>query len=361
MAVYKLFAEKDTTIYSEYDTKNTGMDEILELTKEESVLHEGQSTTSRILIKFSQEEIEDIFYNKIGNKNFDVYLKMYVACADSLPVSFNVITYPSYDSWVMGTGRFGNIPETTDGCSWTYKSSSTGSAWTVLYPSNVTGSYMSQSMGGGSWYTSSFATQSITQYTKKDLDLKVTDIIIQYISSSIVNNGFIVMNSGSIEFDPNYTYKLNYFSRDTNTIYPPVLEFRWDDSSYYTGSSTVSENLYVVIKNNYVEFKEDAVHRFRLNAREQFPVRTFSTSSLYTTNLLLPSSSYFSIRDEKTNQVIIDFDDNYTKISSDSQSNYFDVYMNGLEPERYYRILIKTIINGNVIILDDQMFFKIEE
>jgi hypothetical protein len=60
-----------------------------------------------------------------------------------------------------------------------------------------------------------------------------------------------------------------------------------------------------------------------------------------------------------TNEFIINFDNQYTHISSDNTSNYFDVYMNGLQPERYYKILIKTIIDGSTIIFDDDYYFKI--
>lgn len=361
MSVYKLFAEKDATIYSEYPTLNTGLDAILELTKEESILFPDESTTSRILIKFNQDDIQNIINTKVGNSNFDVYLKLYVADAGPLPVNFNVFLYPVYEEWAMGTGKFGNLPGTMDGVSWEYTNASTGSNWSIVIPDYATGSFSTSSIGGGSWYTGSWASQSMSIYTTKDLTLKVTDIIHQYVSNSIDNNGFIIMNDPVIEYNKNYTYKLNYFSRDTNTIYPPVLEFRWDDSSYVTGSLISSDNMYISIKNNLVEFKEDSVHRFRLNAKEQYPTRVFSTTSLYMANKILPSSSYYSVRDAKTNDVIIDFDDNYTKISSDSRGNYFDLYMNGLEPERYYRILIKTIIDGNTMIFDDQYFFKVEE
>ena len=54
------------------------------------------------------------------------------------------------------------------------------------------------------------------------------------------------------------------------------------------------------------------------------------------------------------NEYIIDFDSRYTQISADATSSYFDIYMNGLEPERYYKILIqvnseerKTVNNNN--------------
>ena len=60
-----------------------------------------------------------------------------------------------------------------------------------------------------------------------------------------------------------------------------------------------------------------------------------------------------------TNEFVIDYDTTYTKLSSDANGNYFDIYMNGLEPERYYKICVKTIINGSVLILDDNYYFKV--
>jgi hypothetical protein len=33
--------------------------------------------------------------------------------------------------------------------------------------------------------------------------------------------------------------------------------------------------------------------------------------------------------------------------------------MSGLEPERYYQILIKTNIKGSTIIFDDNYYFKV--
>ena len=53
------------------------------------------------------------------------------------------------------------------------------------------------------------------------------------------------------------------------------------------------------------------------------------------------------------------FDNEYTRLSADSSSCYFDVYMNGLEPERYYKILISSSIDGNQYVLDNDYYFKI--
>ncbi len=53
----------------------------------------------------------------------------------------------------------------------------------------------------------------------------------------------------------------------------------------------------------------------------------------------------------------VEVDNLFTQISADATSSYFDVYMNGLEPERYYTILIKTDIAGTVQVFDDQYYF----
>ena len=88
-------------------------------------------------------------------------------------------------------------------------------------------------------------------------------------------------------------------------------------------------------------------------------LKSFSNTFVNNTINYLPTSSYYAIKDLDTNEFVIDFDKQFTKISCDNNSNYFDVYMNGLEPERYYKILIKTVINGSVIVKDEDYYFKI--
>jgi hypothetical protein len=157
---------------------------------------------------------------------------------------------------------------------------------------------------------------------------------------------------------------LKYYSVDTNTIYPLYLEFKWNDySTVLTGSLTGSivntSNLKISLNENPGIFYPSSINRFRINVSPLYPIRTFQTSSYFTNLNFLPTSSYFAIKDLDTNEFIINFDNQYTQISSDLNSNYFDVYMSGLEPERYYKVLIKTIINGSTIIFDDQYYFKI--
>ena len=67
----------------------------------------------------------------------------------------------------------------------------------------------------------------------------------------------------------------------------------------------------------------------------------------------------YAIKDSETNEYVIDFDPLYTKISADSVSSYFNIYMDGLEPERYYTILVKTVLDGVTKVFDEDIMFKI--
>jgi hypothetical protein len=363
MAVYKIFPEKTATLYSYYPTTNTGLDEIIELSTFYTIT--GTNEVSRGLIKFPTNQIIDIITNKVTNKIFDVYLKLYLANASSLPLDYTLYCYPLSGSWNMGTGKLGNSPATTDGASWQFRDTISGSSWFSTFPTNTTGSYKSGStIGGGLWYTSSTyqSTQSFTNITSKDIELKVTNTVSAWYSSSISNEGFILKHDSSLEFTTASKFETKYFSGNTHTIYPPCLEIRWDDSLYNTGSLLViSSDLFITtLGNNKGEYQQDSVQRFRINVRDKYPARAFQTSSVYLNNKALPSSSYWSIKDLNTEEIVVDYDTSYTKISCDSNGNYFDIYMNGLEPERYYKLLFKTILsNGETIISDNNHYFKV--
>jgi hypothetical protein len=57
--------------------------------------------------------------------------------------------------------------------------------------------------------------------------------------------------------------------------------------------------------------------------------------------------------------MIVDFDTSFTKISCDASGPFFDIHMSGLQPERYYRILIKTTLDGSTTIVDNANIFKV--
>ena len=372
MAVYKIFPTKDATIYSRYPAKNTGLDSIIEATADFSI---GTAHVSRYLIQFSQDEINSIIDNKIGTSSFQTNLKNYIANIEHLNTDTTLEVYPISGSWNMGTGRYGDSPEVDNGVSWVYKIYSGSGAWTTLgFSDYVTASYSSVE-GGGTWYTGSALGLNVTQskvynYTStKDLNVDVTNTILTWYSASnslggFTNDGFIIKQSNSDEFVESLykQAKLQFYSVDTNTIYPPELQFQWDDFLYVTSSTISTINttqMVVALDNNPGVFRRDEVHKFKINVRPEFPTRVYQTASLYTPSYYLPETSYYAIKDLDTNEFIFSFHDTYTKISADSESSYFNIYMNGLEPERYYQILLKVVLNGETSILDDNYYFKI--
>ena len=382
MAVYKIFPLKDATIYSFYPYMNTGIDPIIEVGNL-NVNINPLPQVFRYLIEFDQAQINDVVDNIVGSQQFSSSLKNYIANAQGVIFDTNLEIYPISSSWNNGSGTYLDQPFTTNGCSWSARtySGSGGENWQTIpsFGTNATASYSgSNTAGGGTWYTGSGdpnhpnieVTQSFTLRSDKDLNAPVTDIVKVWYSGSkglspftIENKGFIVKWEESIEFNVADAIQpiMQFYSVDTNTIYPPVLEFKWDDQSFNPGDlpEIATTDLYVALDSNPGVFYSQSINRFRLNVRPDFPTRTFKTSSIATQNFYLNSGSHYAIKDLDTNEFIVDFDPQFTKISCDSQSNYFDVYMNGLQPERYYTILVKTTISGSTIVMDDQYYFKI--
>jgi hypothetical protein len=370
MAVYKLFPTKDATIYSLYPSKNTGLDEVIETStsvNNASILPQ----TSRFLIQFSDTEINDLIVNKISGSDWKAYFRGFLADLEGLNLTTQLEFYPISGSWNMGTGRYNYNPESQNGVSWGWRSYSGSNAWvTNNLPEYVTASY-SGTLGGGTWYTGSsnstvlpiFATQSFAYTETGDINTDITNMVKAWYSGTIDNNGLIAKQAVEFVDDENYQIKMQFFSRDTNTIYPPQLEFRWRDYIWNTGSSTNTilntSNATITLDENPGIFYPESINKFRVNSRPTYPTRTFQTSSYFTQNYYLPTSSYFSIKDLDTNEVVIDFNDQYTQLSADDQGSYFTLYMNGLEPERYYKILIKTIIDNSILIFDDNYYFKV--
>ena len=365
MAIYRIFPVKDTFIYSELSSGSAGIDEILEIAGYED--SSGVGRTSRTLIQFRTEDIQSVVNNNLNGASISASIKLFLAEASEIPADYTIYGYPISQSWTNGVGKFSDVPIDTSGASWKYTLVNTGEEWDFMnLNTNVTSSYIDGQEGGASWYTGSGGNdlasfQRHSLYSNDDLELDVSNAIELFYSESLDNNGFVLKLQNSLEFNTSSSIKLRYFSRDTNTIYPPYLEFKWDDSSYVTGSLSVlsSSNSTVGIKNNKGIYTDEEKIRFRINAKPKYPVRTFTTSSIYSTGYALPSGSYYGLKDENTGEMVIDFNTAFTKISCDSNGPFFDLFLNSLQPERYYRLLIKTTIDGSDIIYDDKNIFKL--
>jgi hypothetical protein len=367
MAVYKIFPTQDTTLYSMYPDKNTGLDEILEASLEVGAIGTPAPQASRFLIQFSSNEIQDIINNKISGSQWQSNLRCFIADVSGLNQDTTIEVYPVSQSWNMGTGRYAYLPEVTNGASWNWKDEYSGSKWTTgTFAPGTTGSYSSSvSVGGGTWFVtqSLSGSQTFGFYDDKDLNINTTNIVRAWYSGSYPNNGFIVKQKDEFINNENVQPKIKYYSIDTHTIYPPCLEFKWNDSIINTGSSGITtiniQPFTLSLNENPGTFYPDSVNKFRIYSTPEYPARIWSTSSLYTKNYYLPTASYYAVKDLDTNEFIVNFDAMYTQLSTDISGSYFDLYMNGFEPERYYSILIKTTLDNNVLVFNNDYNFKV--
>lgn len=370
MAVFKIFPEKDATLYSEYVDMNTGRDEILEVA---SFYKGADKFVNRTVIAFNSTEVSNVLESYVSSSNrlatdFSASIKLFLASANELPTAYTLQAYPVYAStpgtWTVGNGKYGDSPRNSSGVSWDFVDTSGSYNWATI--ANVTASYTGSSIGGGAWYTGSgvYNFTGMTQYhavnSTHDANINVTEGVKAHYAGEITNAGFLIKLQDRLEFQTDRQMYLRYFGSDTHTIYPPCLEVKWDD---FTNDTTLSEvtdpNIVLKIKNNRGRYTDLGKQRFNLHVRPKFPARTFATSSAYITNYYLPTSSYWGLRDENTEEMVIDFDTTFTKISRNSTGNYFDVYMEGLEPERHYRVLIKSEIDGSTNVIDEDLVFKV--
>jgi len=376
MAVYKIFPDKDSTIYSSHPQMNTGNDSILEV---KNVNFNFTPQVARSIIQFNQKTINGVLSDLVQDNNYHINLKCFIAKAQGVNFDTKLNVFPISGSWDDGNGMYLDSPLTTNGVSWGVKTITPYQEWaTSSFSSYVTSSFSPISPGGGNWYTGPLntnleleGTQNFNQNSTKDLNIQVTDIVNTWFSSSqeinqtpqIENNGFIIKLNDDVEFNSNKDIQptFKFYSSNTHTIYPPQLEIKWDDSVFETGSLPPLDTpiSFIGLANNPSLFTPESIHRFRINTRPKYPERTFKTSSLYTENHYIPSSSLYAIKDLDTNEFVINFDSQFTKISCDQNGNYFDIYMEGLEPERYYKILIKTNIDNTTQVHDNKYYFKV--
>ena len=191
MAVYKLFPIADTTIYSGYPTMNTGLDEILDASsnyKTTQLQVDGSyPQASRFLIKFSQPELQSLFSTKVGSATWQANLRCFVANSTGLSNTTTLNVNALAEDWSMGTGKFLDLPENSNGASWVYRSYSGSNAWTTSgFTSGTTGSFNltknPNSIGGGVWYTASQASQSFSYYSDLDVNLNSNQLVFECIS-----------------------------------------------------------------------------------------------------------------------------------------------------------------------------------
>ena len=362
---YFIYTSKDSYItedspdhiiqYPDSTDKNYGSDEILELKKEFVNSYSTASyNVSRMLTQFDYSDVSASIVDGSITSPYKFYLRYYeVEGQTELDKTYSLSSFPISQSWEEGVGKHFDNPKITDNVSWV----SGSSIWTKT----ASGTSGSRTTGGGTWTTGSNCSQSFTNQSG-DIEMDVTDIVNNHLGS-LPNYGIITKFSGSYEDDATPLH-LKFFSRNTHTIYAPKLEVRWDDSSFSTGSLTSLTmsgelNNHIFIKGLQPSYRESEKVRFRLGCRQKYVQRTF-TNSIHSSSFYMPEGSgSYSVVDVSTNTNIVPFSD-YTKLSCDSNSMYFNQWLNTFEPGRYYKVLFKLKYNdGQEIIIDNDEEFKV--
>ena len=355
------FTTKDAFINSgsnettgeDFKDKNTGQDEVLELKK--VFFDRSFSHPTRVLLQFDTTEIENYISSSVLPYDYKVNLRLYETEGTSgLTEEYKVAAYPLSQEWDEGIGKELDVPKTTEGCSWLYRKNRPGASeieWTTP---------------GGTYIAGDEVTQSFSSESP-DINMDITSVAKKWFGGVNENYGLLIRLSGSRETSSGSFEDIKFFSRQTNTIYSPKIELKWDDHLPATGSNTGSLTELDISGNseNYLypihfreAYKENETVKFRFGARKRYIQKSFTTSVQTVSGSFIPhGSGSYSIIDMATNESVVPFSA-YTTMSCDTTSNYFKQDLNAFEPNRAYKILIKVNHDdGQEIIYDNDFEF----
>ena len=341
---YFITPTKDATVYLQQPNQNTGLDEILEVSK---TYYGGVKEVSRALLYFDIDDISDFQIE-------EATLILKETESEEIPLEFLIEANPVSQSWQMGTGtRFDEI--STNGISWYYRDGEI--PWSpLLYQTDwQSGSFINQ---GGTYYNNISGSQYF-EYKTVDIKMDITDIVYAWITGSIPNDGIIVKHPLEVEKDDSDYGTLKFFSKETNTIHQPKLRLAWDDQEFFTGSLQEFDNneIRAVFRNFKKEYRVNSDVVIDIAARYAYPMKTFVNEFSYqTVEYHLPQETYYQISDYHTDDIIIPFSE-YSKVSCNSNGNYINLNFYNWETDRTYKIEIKTVIDGNDHYFDNDYTF----
>ena len=358
---------------------------------------------SRTLIKFDLTELsKSVSDNNISGSNIKFTLNLKSCGSRNLPLNYSIYAYPVSQSWNNGNGRYADDGSQL-GSSWLYRNYDGNGLWYgnsisnsyqqvdyLTNPSYASASFQNQ---GGTWYykvpasytnkpkwicnsskypslvnASLICSQSFSYGQQSDVTMDITKIVRGWLCGCVPNQGLMLLSSLEISTPPLQPTNglLQFFSKETNTIYSPYIDIAWDDSVFNTGSlKPVSGSIQNLITLNYLKeaYKAGSLPKIFVFARDRYPLKNFQKAyqqPAMVTPQYLPTSSYYMIKDAESEEVLVGFDQ-YTKLSCDpNQGNYFKLQTTGLPQERYLKIFIKSEYkDGTIDITDTQKIFKI--
>ena len=211
---YFTFADKDTTLYENSSSLNSGLDEILEIRKDVSDTGAFKEV-SRTLIKFDLTYISQSIVSRLipdsGSKAARFYLNLYDAHPTSLAASQSLYAYPVSQSWIMGEGHSYDNPVIKEGSSWNFSAGITdGTLWTPETTASGATWYQNYASGSVNFTSASATGNSFGTGSNDEFRLTVAGTQYNFIATaSAAADGTISIPSDS---SPNF-----YFATGSNT------------------------------------------------------------------------------------------------------------------------------------------------
>lgn len=333
--------DQDASIYKRYPSRNTGLDEILEIGKN------IKSTDAPI--KYSSGSVRSLLSFTLPPSAYvsssDIYLNLYLANAEKVNRYQKLDIHLVSSSWREGSGYFyQDLVNVNDGVTW-----------------NQTKPHNSWSIAGGDYFPTS-ASYTFSQIPiSPNIKINITELLQPIISQSIQNYGLLLKFPTIDELDQANVGNIKVFSSNTHTVFAPVIEINKIDQVFVTGSlkPIASNNVMIIPRYLKQSYFPDEVDKIYLIVRDTYPDKRFDAVQRYRNQYYLPSSSYFRIRDVTSGVEIFKFDE-YSAISCDRSGSYFVLDTRGLQLNRYYAIDLKVKTQDETFFPEFNYTFKIE-
>lgn len=335
---------QDATIYEQYPTLNTGLDEVIEVGKIVKYLNGSDQYSSgsvRALIQF------DIPSEQQYVVNSKYYLNLRIADAKHINRYQKIVVYPISQSWIEGSGYFyQDVINAEDGVTWETATSTT--SWVV---------------SGSDYTTDLSASYTLSKVPIEDIKIDVTNLIAPVVSGSNITpwNGLVLKFPTTDELDSTNLGNIKFFSGNTHTIFAPKLEIVSVNQTFVTRSlkPIPNGNVTIVPKNMKEAYTLGEIDKVYLVVREPYPDRKFDATQRYRNVYYLPSESYYRVRDQVADMVLYDFDQ-YSAINCDASGSYILLDTSGLDVGRYYTLDLKVKSSGLVFFPEFNYTFKVD-
>ena len=225
MGLFRIFPLKDTTITNAHvpndlavrgTGSNFGADPSLEVFARKAEISSGSIELSRALLRFNVTELSGKIYTDkvIPSSSVSYFLKMFNMQHDeTVPTSYDLFVYPLSQSWDEGTGL--NMNFWSDGYA-NWLSASSTQTWTTTGSDFLTTNY-----GSGSQHF---------DRGSEDLEVNITDVIINWLTGTLPENGIVVKMGNTEETNGVSYFRKAFHSRESKFIDRlPYVEARWND------------------------------------------------------------------------------------------------------------------------------------